>query len=73
MPRSEQRAVVVLELVVACERETDTLGTTLVAALTDELPARSVLRVDFRRQVANSPVHFSEQFSHDMLSKSRLE
>jgi hypothetical protein len=57
----------VLEVVVPRERETDTLGATLLAALTNELPARNVLRVDLRREVANPPVYPSEQLSHDML------
>jgi len=72
MPRRKERTVGVLQLVVPWERETDTLGATLLAALTNELPARSALRVDLRREVANPAVHLSEQLAHGMVLKSWL-
>jgi DNA-binding transcriptional ArsR family regulator len=63
----------VLELVVPGERETDTFGATVVTALANELPARRMMRVDLRREVADLAVHLSEQLAHDTLSESRLQ
>jgi hypothetical protein len=72
MPGREERKVCELEFVVPGERETDTLGATLLAALTDELPRRRVMRVDAGREIADVAIHLSQRFAHDMLTKSRL-
>jgi Winged helix-turn-helix DNA-binding len=63
----------VLELVVPGEWETDTLGTTVLTALTNELPTRRVIGVDLGREVADAAIHLSQQLAHDMLLKSRLD
>lgn len=60
------------ELVVTGKRETDTLGATVLAALTNELPARRIIWVDLRREVTDLAVHLSEQVAHDTLLKSRF-
>jgi hypothetical protein len=73
MPTREQHTLSVLELVVPGERETDTLGATVLTALAYELPARRIMRVDLRREVADLAVHLSEQLAHDTLSESRLQ
>jgi hypothetical protein len=72
MPRREERGVTVPELVVPRERKTDTLGATVHPALTNELPARRVMRVNSGREVADGAIHLSQQLAHDMLPESRL-
>jgi len=62
----------VLQLVKPGERETDTLGAILLAALTNELPHRGVMRVDLGREVADVAIHLSQQPAHAILPKSRL-
>jgi DNA-binding transcriptional ArsR family regulator len=73
MPMREQHTVSVLELVVPGKRETDTLAATVLAALTNELPTRRIIRVDLRREVADLAVHLSEQLGHATLTESRLQ
>ena len=62
----------VLELVVTGERKTEALGATVLAALTDEFPARRVMRVDRGGKVADPAIDLSQQLAHDTLRKSRL-
>ena len=72
MARRKEGNAGVLELVVTGERKTEALGATLLAALTDELPGRRVVRVDRGREVPDGAIHLSQQLGHGTLLKSRL-
>jgi hypothetical protein len=72
MARRKENNAGVLELVVPGERKAEALGATLLAALTDELPGRRVVRIDRGSEVADRAIDLSEQFAHDTLQKSCL-
>ena len=54
MPRREQRTIGLLERVVPSQRQTDTLATSLLAALAHELPTQRVLCIHRRRKGSDS-------------------
>jgi hypothetical protein len=72
MSRREQGNIGVLEVVVQGEGEADSFGATEVAAFTNELPIRDVMRGKAAREVADPLIDLSKRLPHDTLPKSRL-